>query len=58
MSTDLAVVLFSAVLALEIASEPAAVEYEDRQQIMAIHSPAVPEAVAAFPEKRPASFAD
>jgi enoyl-CoA hydratase/carnithine racemase len=44
--------------ALEIASERAAVEYEDRQQIMAIHSPAVPEAVAAFLEKRPANFAD
>jgi enoyl-CoA hydratase len=44
--------------ALEIASERAAVEYEDRQLIMAIHSPAVPEAVAAFMEKRPAEFAD
>jgi enoyl-CoA hydratase len=44
--------------ALEMVSERAAVEYEDRQQIMAIHSPAVPEAVAAFLEKRPASFAD
>jgi enoyl-CoA hydratase len=44
--------------ALELASERAAVEYEDRQQIMAIHSPAVPEAVAAFLEKRPADFAD
>jgi enoyl-CoA hydratase len=44
--------------ALEIASERACVEYEDRQQIMAIHSPAVPEAVAAFLEKRAANFAD
>jgi enoyl-CoA hydratase len=44
--------------ALEIASERAAVEYEDRQQTMAIHSPAVHEAVAAFLEKRPAKFAD
>jgi enoyl-CoA hydratase len=43
--------------ALEV-SERAAVEYEDRQQIMAIHSPAVPEAVGAFLEKRPANFAD
>ena len=44
--------------ALELPSERAAVEYEDRQQIMAIHSPAVPEAVSAFLEKRPADFAD
>jgi enoyl-CoA hydratase len=44
--------------ALEIASERACVEYEDRQQIMAIHSPAVAEAVGAFLEKRPATFAD
>jgi enoyl-CoA hydratase len=44
--------------ALELASERAAVEYEDRQQIMAIHSPALPEAVSAFLEKRPADFAD
>jgi enoyl-CoA hydratase len=44
--------------ALEIASERACVEYEDRQQIMAIHSPAVTEAVTAFLEKRPASFTD
>jgi enoyl-CoA hydratase len=44
--------------ALEIASERACVENEDRQQIMAIHSPAVAEAVAAFLEKRPANFAD
>jgi hypothetical protein len=44
--------------ALEIPSERAAVEYEDRQQIMATFSNAVPEAVGAFLEKRPASFAD
>lgn len=44
--------------ALEIGPERACVEYEDRQQIMAIHSPAVAEAVAAFLEKRPANFAD
>jgi enoyl-CoA hydratase len=44
--------------ALEIASERAAVEYEDRQQIMATFGRAVPEAVGAFLEKRPADFAD
>jgi enoyl-CoA hydratase len=44
--------------ALEIPSEHAAVEYEDRQQIMATFSHAVPEAAGAFLEKRPASFAD
>jgi enoyl-CoA hydratase len=44
--------------ALEIASEQAAVEYEDRQQIMATFSRGVPEAVSAFLEKRPAEFAD
>ncbi|MGO9320144.1 MAG: enoyl-CoA hydratase/isomerase family protein, partial [Solirubrobacteraceae bacterium] len=44
--------------ALEIPSERAAVEYEDRQQIMATFSNGVPEAVGAFLEKRPASFAD
>jgi enoyl-CoA hydratase len=44
--------------ALEIPSERACVEYEDRQQIMALRSPAVPEAVSAFLEKRPANFAD
>jgi enoyl-CoA hydratase len=44
--------------ALEIPSEQAAVEYEDRQQIMAIHGVAPPEAVSAFLEKRPAQFAD
>ena len=44
--------------ALELPLLRAAIEYEDRQQIMAIHSPAVPEAVSAFLEKRPAEFAD
>ena len=44
--------------ALEIASEQAAVEYEDRQQIMATHGSAPREAIAAFLEKRPAQFAD
>jgi enoyl-CoA hydratase len=44
--------------ALEIPSEQAAVEYEDRQQIMATFGRAVPEAISAFLEKRPADFAD
>jgi enoyl-CoA hydratase/carnithine racemase len=44
--------------ALEIPSEQVAVEYEDRQQIMATFSKGVPEAVGAFLEKRPADFAD
>jgi enoyl-CoA hydratase/carnithine racemase len=44
--------------ALEIPSEQAAVEYEDRQQIMSTFGRAVPEAVEAFLEKRPAEFAD
>jgi enoyl-CoA hydratase len=44
--------------ALEIPSEQAAVEYEDRQQIMATFGAAPPEAIAAFLEKRPAEFAD
>jgi enoyl-CoA hydratase/carnithine racemase len=44
--------------ALEIPSEQAGVEYEDRQQIMATFSNAVPEAGGAFLEKRPANFAD
>jgi enoyl-CoA hydratase len=44
--------------ALEVASEQAAIEYEDRQQIMAIHGHAPGEAVSAFLEKRPAEFAD
>ncbi len=44
--------------ALEIPSEQAAVEYEDRQQIMATHGVALGEAVSAFLEKREASFLD
>lgn len=44
--------------ALEIPSEQAAVEYEDRQQIMATHGQAPAEAVTAFLEKRPATFTD
>jgi enoyl-CoA hydratase/carnithine racemase len=44
--------------ALEIPSEQAGVEFEDRQQIMATFGQAPPEAVAAFLEKRPAAFAD
>jgi len=44
--------------ALEIPSQQAAVEYEDRQQIMALHGTAPAEAVAAFLEKRPAEFED
>jgi enoyl-CoA hydratase len=44
--------------ALEIPSEQAAVEYEDRQQIMALAGKAPAEAIAAFLEKRPARFAD
>jgi enoyl-CoA hydratase len=44
--------------ALEIPSEQAAVEYEDRQQIMSTHGTAPPEAISAFLEKRPASFSD
>jgi enoyl-CoA hydratase/carnithine racemase len=44
--------------ALEIPAEQAAVEYEDRQQIMATFSNGVPEAAGAFLEKRPAKFAD
>jgi enoyl-CoA hydratase len=44
--------------ALEIPSEQAAIEYEDRQQIMATFGTALPEAVSAFLEKRPAEFAD
>jgi enoyl-CoA hydratase len=44
--------------ALEIPSEQAAVEYEDRQQIMATFGTAPPEAIAAFLEKRHAEFAD
>ena len=44
--------------ALEIPSEQAAIEYEDRQQIMALHGIAPGEAIAAYLEKRPAEFAD
>jgi enoyl-CoA hydratase len=44
--------------ALEIPSEQAAVEYEDRQQIMATFGSAPPEAIDAFLAKRPAEFAD
>ncbi len=44
--------------ALEIPSEQAAIEYEDRQQIMATFSNGVPEAIGAFLEKRPAEFED
>ena len=44
--------------ALEIPSELAAIEYEDRQQIMATFGGAVPEAVGAFLQKRPADFID
>ena len=44
--------------ALEIPSEQAAIEFEDRQQIMSTFGSAPPEAVAAFLAKRPASFAD
>ena len=44
--------------ALEIASEQAAVEYEDRQQIMSTFGQAVPEAIGAFLQKRPADFSD
>jgi enoyl-CoA hydratase len=43
--------------ALEIPQQ-AAVEYEDRQQIMALHGQAPPEAISAYLEKRPAKFAD
>jgi enoyl-CoA hydratase len=44
--------------ALEIPSERVAIEYEDRQQIVATFGRAVPEAIEAFLEKRPAEFAD
>lgn len=44
--------------ALETPSERTAVEYEDRQQIMATFGAAPAEAVGAFLEKRPASFPD
>src|SRR6266513_2129951 len=44
--------------ALELPSEQAAVEYEDRQQMTSLTGVAPPEAVAAFLEKRPAEFPD
>ena len=44
--------------ALEIPSERAAIEYEDRQQIMALFGNAPAEAVSAFLEKRDAQFQD
>jgi enoyl-CoA hydratase len=44
--------------ALEIGSQQAAIEYEDRQQIMSTFGQAPPEAISAFLEKRPAQFAD
>jgi enoyl-CoA hydratase len=44
--------------ALEIPSEQAAVEYEDRQQILALHGAAPAEAISAYLEKRSAEFAD
>jgi enoyl-CoA hydratase len=44
--------------ALEIPSQQAATEYEDRQQIMSTFGNAVPEAIAAFLEKRAAEFTD
>jgi enoyl-CoA hydratase/carnithine racemase len=44
--------------ALEIPSERAAIEYEDRQQIMATFGSAPPEAIEAFLQKREAEFAD
>jgi enoyl-CoA hydratase/carnithine racemase len=44
--------------ALEIPSHQTAIEYEDRQQIMALHGQAPSEAVSAFLEKRAATFAD
>jgi enoyl-CoA hydratase len=44
--------------ALEIPSQQAAVEYEDRQQVIAIHGTALGEAIGAFLEKRPAEFPD
>jgi enoyl-CoA hydratase/carnithine racemase len=43
--------------ALEIPQQ-AAVEYEDRQQIMALGGPAPAEAISAYLEKREATFAD
>ena len=43
--------------ALEIPQQ-AAVEYEDRQQIMALAGEAPAEAIGAYLGKRPATFAD
>jgi enoyl-CoA hydratase len=44
--------------ALEMPAEQTAVEYEDRQQILALHGAAPNEAIAAYLEKRPAAFPD
>ena len=44
--------------ALELPSEQAAIEFEDRQQIMSTFGVAMPEAIGAFLEKRPAEFED
>ncbi len=44
--------------ALEIPSEQVAVEYEDRQQIMATFGKGVPESIEAFLRKRPVEFED
>jgi enoyl-CoA hydratase len=44
--------------ALEIPSQQTAVEYEDRQQILALQGAAPGEAISAYLEKRPAEFAD
>jgi enoyl-CoA hydratase len=44
--------------ALELPSEQAAIEFEDRQQIMSTFGVATPEAITAFLEKRPAEFRD
>ena len=44
--------------ALELPSEQAAIEYEDRQQIMSTFGAAMPEAIGAFLGKRPAEFSD
>src|SRR5256714_14130522 len=44
--------------ALEIPTEQAAIEYEDRQQIMATFGQAPREAITAFLGKRPARFVD
>jgi enoyl-CoA hydratase len=44
--------------ALEVPSEQAAVEFEDRQQIMSTFSTAMTEAISAFLDKRSAEFPD